>query len=463
MQLESASPSISNQSQPTDSTPTSTFSDRNTNLLRPHLKGATLDEDITTVEPSGIGESASQLEVANENMRESLRIERTRVAALEQEEAILARDLFFLRANLSSSGLEEIAEREANVAGPGKQNAELANKMKNLQHDFSGREDKIVEQEAKFAAMQQEKAALANKLNLLRSDFRQLEDLLLTERLHQGNEIAYLEEQLVAFNQMIASLEGDKNQLQQIVDQQRLEGQKSDRTAFDESSSSVEATNQSRVVQVEEENQRLKSKLIDTLDKLVAAQIRLENFATAQTHAAGFLMPYEGQQGTKRPGSTCAEPAAKKFKDLKLLNSEFSQTSNLSSADHYLCLVPQQSVSGKDEVAEYAQKSDVLNPSVLERIQSLIVTFAKNSTKEGFSAWQSAAAMKSSCAFCRYISGTESKWYQRDRACARCSKNRRPCIVVHRVGGEEVAVLLPLMRDRRRGLKPADTGYWIRL
>lgn len=401
--------------------------------------------------------------MANENLRKSLRTERTRITALEQEKAIQARSWFFLRANLSSSGPEEIAEREANFAGWGKQNAELANKMKNLKHDFSGRKDKIVEQEAKISAMQQEKADMANKLNLVRSDFRQLEDLLLTERLHQGNEIAYLEEQLVAFNQSIASLEGDKNQLQKIVDQQRLEGQKTDRTTFDESSSSVEATNQSRVVQVEEENQRLKSKLIDTLDKLVAAQVRLENFATAQTQAAGWLMPHEGQQGTKRPGSACVEPAAKKVKDLKLANSEFSQTSNMSSVDHYLCLVPQRSVFGTDEVVEYAQKSDVLSSSVLERVQSLIVTFANKSTKEGFSAWQSAAAMKSSCAFCRYISGKESEWYQDDRACARCTKNHRPCIVVHQIGGEDIAVLLPLIVDRRQGLKPSDTGYWIRL
>ena len=298
--------------------------------------------------------------MADGNLREPLQTRRTITTALEEERAILAKNLLFLWAHISSSGAQMIAEREANLAEPRNQEAELANKMSNPQQDFSGREDKIVEQEAKIAAMQQEKADLANKLKLVQSDFRQLEDLIQTERLNQVNELAYLEEQLVAFNQLIVSLEDENNQLKQIVDQQHLEDQMDDHSTFDEASSDVDATDQSRINEVEEENQSLKSKLIDTLDKLVAAQSRLDKFATAQTHAAGFSMPLEGQQGTKRPGSVYTEPAAKKFKDLRPPNLEFLQSSNMSSEDHYLCLVPQQSVSGSEENVGYALKS-ILN------------------------------------------------------------------------------------------------------
>ena len=440
-----------------------TFSDRDTNILRPYQKVATSNEDTTTVEPSDIRESRSQLEVANGNLRESLQTRRTTITALEEERAILAKNLLILRAHISSSGAQMIAEREDNHAEPRNQEAKLANKMSILQQDVSGREDKIVEQEAKIAAMQQEKADLANQLKLVQSDFRQLEDLIQTERLNQVNELAYLEEQLVAFNQLIAYLEDENTQLKQIVDQQHLEDQMSDKSAFDEASSSdMDATDQSRIDQVEEENQSLKSKLIDTLDKLVAAQSRLEKFATGQTHAAGFPMPLESQQGTKRPGSVYNEPAAKKPKDLRPPNLEFLQSSSMSSEDHYLCLVPQQSVSGSEENVGYALKS-ILNSYVIDRVQSLIATFTKQSTNEGFSAWQSAAAMKKSCAFCRYISGKESEWYQDRRACARCTRNHRPCIVVLSNGAGDVAVLLPLTQDRRKQSKPSDTGYWIRI
>lgn len=463
LQLDSASPSISDHSQPSLSTPSSTFSDNDTNVLRSHLKSATLSADIRTVGPSGFGKSGSQLDMTDETLRESLQIERTRTTALEEEKALLAKNLFLLRANLSYSGARKIAEREANLAELRKQNAEMVNKMKNLRHDFSVGEDKIVQQEAKIAAMQREKSDLADNLKLVRSDFRQLEDIVQSERLNQGNELAYLEEQLVAFNQLIASLEVDKNQLKQIIDERRFEGEDSDCITLDEASSSVDATNQSRINQVEEENQSLKSKLIDTLDKLVEAQNRLEKFATAQTLAAGFFMPHEGQQGTKRPGSFHTEPAAKKAKDLKPPNSEHLQPSKMGSVDHYLCLVPQQSASGTEENYKYVGTEEALNSYVIEKVHSLIVTFAKKAASEGFSAWQSAAVLYLSCAFCRYISRKESEWYQGDRACARCTKNHRPCIVVHRIGEEEVAVLLPLTVDRRHGLKPSDTGYWIRV
>lgn len=334
--------------------------------------------------------------------------------------------------------------------------------------------------ELKLAALQKEnmnlaadiqihyrdKATLIDNLKSLKTDLSQLEEVLQTERVHQGNEVVDLEEQLVAFNRIVISLEAENKELKEAVQQQSL-GYLSERpTTRHGLSRDIAETDRSRLRQLDEENTTLRTKLIDTLDKLVIAHSRLEKLATTQTHAANHLMPLETKQRSKRPGSVNERAAkkAKQGKHMALPKLQSLQPSSTSSDGNYLCLVPQESAYvDTREGVRYAHQTEFLTWYILEKVRSLIVELDKKGTIKGTYAWQSAVALGGNCAFCRLISERECEWYEDDRACVRCTRHKRPCVVVHELGGEQIAVLLPLHIDHRRGLKISDTGYWIRV
>ena len=191
---------------------------------------------------------------------------------------------------------------------------------------------------------------------------------------------------------------------------------------------------------------------------------------TAQEQTAKPF-PLGGQAGHKRIGSGDDEPVTKKPKQLmnqQLMNQQLPilkhlQPSNASSNRQYRCLVPKKVVpTGLEEGFLYGGAEDLLTWYVKGRINSVLSQLDQIGTVNGRYAWQSAAALEDNCAFCRLISRRPSEWHEPERACVRCKRNRRPCIVVHCYGDVEVAVLLPLQMNDRLGFDPTETGFWIR-
>ena len=270
-----------------------------------------------------------------------------------------------------------------------------------------------------------------------------------TVAFRQGNETGDLKEQILAFEGIVTRLEAENKEFNEIIQQH---GQRS--KIHGEASSNTAAL-QARVKELEEENTTLREKLIDSLEKLVNAQEQ-----TAKWFALG------GQNGKKRVSTGDDEPVPKKPKQrtnqqLPVLKS--LKPSNMFSNRQYHCLVPKKVVStGIEEGFFYVRGEDLLTWYVLETINSVLSQLDQIGTINQCYAWQSAAALEENCAFCRLISRRESEWYEENRACIRCTRHRRPCIVVHQYGGGEVAVLLPLQIDHRLGLAPKDTGFWIR-
>ena len=327
---------------------------------------------------------------------------------------------------------------------------------------FAEKYEKAKSNELKLAALMEENSDLTMNL-----DFQQRVEIDLTKTLEslwttfpmlpvpktalfrQENGSGDLKEQISAVEGIVADLEAENKELKEIIQRQ---GRRSE--IGGEISTNTAALQETRVKELEEENTSLRVKLIDSLEKLVAAQEQ-----TAQP------FPLGGQNGTKRIG-TGDEPAAKKPKQrtnqqLPILRS--LQPSTTKSDRQYRCLVPKKVAStGREEGFLYVGGEHLLTWYVTQTINSVLAQFDQIGTVHGRYAWQSAAALGENCAFCRLISRRESEWYEDERACIRCTRHRRPCIVVHWYEGEQVAVLLPLQADHRFGLYPGDTGFWIR-
>ena len=359
-------------------------------------------------------------------------------------------------------GIHADAKTRARVRSLEMEYTRLKDSRETAMKCFAEKYEEAKSNELKLAALMEENADLTmtlgfqqkveidltNTLESLWTAFPKL-PLPKTVRFRQGNEIGGLKQQVLAFEGTVTDLEAENKELKEIIQQHgrrsEIRGEVSLKTA---------ALQENRVKELEEENTSLRLKLIDSLEKLVAVQEQM---------AKPF--PLGRQNGQKRVG-TGDEPATKKPKQrtnqqLPILKS--LQSSTTSSNRQYRCLVPKLVLPpGIEEGFLYIDGEQLLTWYVRETINSVLSQFDQIGTVNGRYAWQSAAALEENCAFCRLISRRESEWYEDERACVRCTRHRRPCIVVHRNGGEEVAVLLPLQIDHRLGLTPRDTGFWIR-
>lgn len=289
---------------------------------------------------------------------------------------------------------------------------------------------------------------LTNTLESLWTAFPKL-PVRKTVRLCQGKELGDLKEQILAFEGMVADLQAENKELKGIIQQHDRRSE-----IGGEVDSNKAALQETRVAELEEENTGLRVKLIDALEKLVATQEQ-----TAKR------IPLGDENGNKRV-ATGDEPVPKKPKlhtNKQLPILRFLQPSSMSSNRRYRCLVPTKVVStGQEAGFQYVSGESLLTWNLRGTINSVLSQLDHIGTIHGRYAWQSAAALEENCAFCRLISRRECEWYEEGRACVRCTRHHRPCIVVHRYEGVEVAVLLPLPIEHRLGLLPGEPGFWIR-
>ena len=359
-------------------------------------------------------------------------------------------------------GINAQAELQARVRSLESEYTRLKDSREAAMRSFAEKYEEAKSNELKLVALMEENADLTmslgfqqkveidltNTLESLWTAFPKL-PVPMTVRLHYGNETGALKEQIRTFEGIVTGLEAENKELKETIQQQgrppEIRGEVNSKSA---------ALQDIRVKELEEENTGLRVKLIDSLEKLVAAQ---------EQTSKPFLL---GGHNDHKRSSTGDEPVTKKPKQrtnqqLPVLRSLIP--SNMRSNRQYHCLVPKKVAStGIEEGFLYVRGEDLLSWYVIETINSVLSQLDQIGTVNQCYAWQSAAALEDNCAFCRLISRRESEWYEEERACVRCTRHRRPCIVVHRYGGGEVAVLLPLQIDHRLGLAPEETGFWIR-
>lgn len=369
--------------------------------------------------------------------------------------------VWFREAGKRGMGINEEAQLRARARSLEMEYTRLKDSRETAMRSFAEKYEEAKSNELQLAALMDENSDLTMSLgfqqrvesdltNTLESLWNAFPKLPIPKmvRVRQGNGTGDLKEQILAVERIVTDLEAENKELKNIIQQQ---GRRSEIRG--ERSSNTAALQETRVMELEEENTSLRVKLIDSLENLVAAQ---------EQTAKPF--PLGGQNGNKRIG-TGDEPATKKPKpgNQQLPILKYLKPSNTSSNRQYRCLVPKRVVStGLEEGFLYVGAEDLMTWYVKGRVDSVLSQLDQIGTFNGRYAWQSAAALGENCAFCRLISRRPSEWYEAERACVRCTRNRRPCMVVHRYGGVEVAVLLPLQINDRLGLDPAETGFWIR-
>lgn len=60
-------------------------------------------------------------------------------------------------------------------------------------------------------------------------------------------------------------------------------------------------------------------------------------------------------------------------------------------------------------------------------------------------------------------SGHTQRWTEFDRACAKCTESKQPCMKVHvNSDGKQIVALLPLPNAERGNTSEMDPGFWVR-